>query len=65
MLNSVPLATVYSLAAIATAVFLVVTNQIPLDNPDDFLKFFVGLGAFVYGSGKLGEARNGAGHGTN
>lgn len=64
MLNSVPLATVYSLVAIGLAAFLVITGEIPLNTPDDFIKFFVGLGVFVYGTGKLGEARNGAGHGV-
>lgn len=65
VLNTVPLATILTLIAYATAVYLVVTGKIELDNPTDFLAFFGGLGAASFGAGKLGEARNGAGHGVN
>ena len=65
VLDKVPMATVLSLAAIATGVYLIGSGQFDLSNPDDFLKFFGGLGALIYGAGKLGEARNGAGHGVS
>lgn len=65
MLNNLPLATILSLIAYATAVYLIVTGEIALNDPTDFLAFFGGLGAATYGAGKLGEARNGANHGVN
>lgn len=63
-LNKVPLATVLTLVSYATAVYLIVAGDIDLNNSSDFLAFFGGLGAVTFGAGKLGEARNGAGHGV-
>lgn len=64
LLRDLPLATLLTIVTCVLAVYLVVSNQITLNTPDEFFKFSVGLGVVIGGYAALGEVRNRAGHGT-
>lgn len=64
ILKDLPLASLLSLVACVLAVYLVLSDEITLDDPEEFLQFMGGLGAVVAGFAALGKVRNDAGHGT-
>lgn len=64
LLRDLPLASLLTIVTCVLAVYLVVSNRITLNTPDEFLKFATGLGVVIAGYAVLGEVRNRAGHGV-
>lgn len=58
-LNKIPLASVLTVLTAAGALYALVDGQI------DFVEFAAVVGGVSAGTGVLGMARNGAGHGVN